>query len=277
MKNIIIKSRSLIFVFSILCFMSVFVSTKCFAATETINDGAGLLSSDEKLSLEEECNQIKSTYKTDMFIVTTNSTNGSSHEKYLSDYSDSTGVSDCVLLLICMDSNNRGFYIESFGTAEDYLTNTRINSIVEEIKPMLKGGSYHRAMKTFLVETSTYLSDLPTDREVATDKENYSSDSSGRSDKDGLFYQLWFQILISFGIGGAIVLVMALNASGKVTVTQSTYLDHNSARILAQHDHYLRTTVTKTRIQNDNNSSGSSGGSGTSSDGNSYNGGGSSF
>lgn len=253
MIKYITKSRVLLFTLGILCFVSVFLSTKCLAATETINDGASLLSGDEIADLEEQCNQIKTTYNTDMFIVTTNSTNGLTRKEYLSDYSDATGVNDTVLLLINMDSADRGFYIKSYGTAQKHLTNARIDNIMDQIRPQLKNASYREAMETFLNETSTYLKSVPA--------------------KEGLFYQLWFQIIVSLGIGGAIVLVMALNAGGKVTVNQETYLDNSTSRILAQHDHYIRTTLTKTKKQTNNNN----GGDGISDSGRSSNGGGGSF
>ena len=71
---------------------------------------------------------------------------------------------------------------------------------------------------------------------------------------------------------------MAYNSGGRVTVSEGTYRDFSSSRVVDRRDNYLRTSVTKTRKpSSDNNSSGggfSGGGSsgGTTSGGHSHSG-----
>ena len=44
---------------------------------------------------------------------------------------------------------------------------------------------------------------------------------------------------------GIAVTVMVYNSGGKVTVTGSTYMDHDTSEVLSQHDTYIRTDVTR--------------------------------
>ncbi|MNC75575.1 hypothetical protein D3C75_1271320 [compost metagenome] len=74
-------------------------------------------------------------------------------------------------------------------------------------------------------------------------------------------------------IGGIVVGIMAYNSGGRVTVNRATYEDSGASSVVDRGDRYIRTTVTKTKIEkNNNNGGGGGGGGGTTRGGHSHSG-----
>lgn len=277
MKKLILSSKSLLVLITltVMLFLAILPSSKSLAQTAAVEDGAGIFTADEITSFETQCTDISSTYNTDIYILTTNSTDGLNRHDYLSDYADSLAVENSVLLLICMDPDDRGYQIESFGTAQDLVLPERIDQISEDITPLLKSGSYALATQTFLDDTIYFLDNEPSQEDINSFHD--SVNSKGDNKEDSIFFQLWFQLLIAVALSAIIVIIMILNAGGKVTTNAETYLDHNDSHILAQHDHYVRTTLTKHKKPKNNGGGGGATGGNTSGGGRSFNSGGGSF
>lgn len=236
-----------------------------------VYDTAGLLSKEEAKELEELCNTYGKENSLDIIIITTNSIGSQTRQRYMEDfydkyiYDNSNFGGNCAMILVNMDPSDRGVEIQGYGEgpsegdAEYYLNGARIDTILDTVVKPLKTGNYYNAFQDFIKEVDYYVG------------LEYSS-------KNSLIYELWFQMLISLGIGGITVAIMAYNSGGKVTVNSGTYLDHNHSRILAKRDDYIRTTVTRTKKpKNDDNHGGGGSGAGVSSGGHSHSGGGRGF
>lgn len=241
------------FFFCLLMFLGANVIT-VNAQEQHVYDDAGVLSSDEISTLENEILTLQNAgsdlnikCSVDFYILTTNDLGGISFRQYMEDFYAKQNINDCVLLLICFEADNRVSEIQGYGKAKEYLNSTRINKIFDKMESYLRSADYYDGCITYLTQSKHFLNKNP--------------------NKDGVFHQIWFQLILSFIIGGCVMGTLAYNSGGKITVSQSTYLDTKNSKLLAKRDRYIRTSVTKTKRPENNSSNNSSGGSSHSSGG----------
>lgn len=249
-------------------FLLLLVGAKEIAAIEQkIYDDANLLDEAEIEELEELAKELAEEIGTDLIVLTTTSSmdvdpyTKKFYEEMAPGYDKPHGST--VILTINMEY--RDVYLESFGRAYDYLTSSRLTDIRESITPYLSNGEYFQAFENFMYFVYDYMIDSEPPSENGGSNippsygGNFPSGEYNIAQNDSIVGQLWFQILISVIIGLAGVGFMAMNAGGKVTVNERTYLNHQTSRVLRKRDNYIRTTVTKRRKPSSNNSSRSGG------------------
>ncbi len=289
---------SFLFLIAILFSFSDFHKITALAAPEDqkVYDNYGLFSDEEIANLEDACRRYGDEGKVDIVVITTEGLGGRSRKQYLEDFYDENSLGyenefgTAALILVDMDSGNRGVEIQGYGDAEYYINNDRTEYILDDIAPMLNDGDYYDAMIEYCKEVAYYMNEekgVNTSPATGTEgSSNYYGESaySGPSNYYGqeksIFFNTFFQLIIAIGIGAIAVAVMAIQSGGKVTVNKYTYMDEQSSRILAREDNYVRTTTTRVRKPTDNSGSSggrSSGGGGISSGGHSHSGGGRSF
>ncbi len=149
---------------------------KIYAYKELVFDEVGLFTEEEWVSLESEVNRLASDYNMDIVITTTNDTKGKSSREYADDYFDYGGFGqgqdrDGILFLIDMD--NREAYISSSGLGIRYLTDQRIEGVLDEVFDSgLGDGDYYGASQGFLRKTRQYLeAGIPSNQYSADEKE----------------------------------------------------------------------------------------------------------
>ena len=164
------------------------------------------------------------------------------YEKYSDTYSELSKKGACVLVLDL--SENRYAFIQAFGELKEsgLLKENRRKSIIEKITEDFSSDNRYEGCKTYFDTASRYVKIKPS------------------MNPNSIFLKLWFQLLLAVVVGFLIVLFNAINMSGKMTVNDRTYLDENRSRLIGKHDHYIRTSVTKTKRSSDNDSGNSSGG-----------------
>lgn len=254
-------------------------SVPAYAAdTEVKNvyDNASLLNDEELSQLDSQCQTVNDARNINIVILIADSINGN-RKQYLEDYYDGhrPALSDAVLLLLNMDKNDRGIEIQGYGSCEFYLSDDRINLILDDMMPYLKDGEYFDALEFFISQTDSYMGQEPTTHYKHTEADNqaYNEANGVNPDEDSFAKRTLIHLGIALFIGAVSVAVMAYHSSGRNTTSQSTYLDANNSRILGRWDRYLRTTTTRRRKPEQNHSSGG----GVSSGGSSHSGGGRSF
>lgn len=202
-----------------------------------IDDQADLFTSTEEDDLTSKMKKLQNKYETDMVILTMDGRNGLSAKQVIDDYvdahcDDGTLSEDVVISL--RDVSDRWIEIRSYGKAETYITNSRVDTILDDMTPELKADNYYDAYLTYLDDVNTYLGKHPNP-----------------------LTWLWVQLLIGLGLGAIITFVMVFNTRGKITTNSHTYLDQQHSGLVAKRDMYVTTTVKRTHIPK---SSGSSGG-----------------
>lgn len=97
-----------------------------------VYDDAGLLTTEEGTAVNDEITTLKEKTGWNIYAVTTEDAGGKTSVEYADDFFDehSTEAEDGVALLIDMD--NREIYLSTCGKAIRYLTDTRIDSILDD-------------------------------------------------------------------------------------------------------------------------------------------------
>ncbi|KHO38571.1 hypothetical protein OR62_09795 [Clostridium tetani] len=208
---------------------------------QKIYDFAELLTLEEKKEFEEIASKYSEKREIDIIILTTNNTKDKDIVKYMKDFYNEKALGydkphgNCAILTI--DVQHRGVYLAGFYKGEEYLDNSRCDLIRKKITPDLLKKNYYDAFKYFIETSYKYMGIKP------------------GVNPDNILFELWFQITTSIVVGAVTVGIMAYNLGGRVTVTQSTYLDANNSGIIQKRDDYIRTLITKKRKSKTKNES----------------------
>lgn len=244
-----------------------------YAASEGIEqkkqylyDDASLLTVEQHEALVESLQATSTKHETDVIIIT--STSGADTEYMTEEFYDNNGpgfegeFGSTAILYI--DSNIRSVYMAGFGTAERTLNSERLDRINEQIIPYLGENNYYEAMRQFVKLADQYMGTIP---EVVPPSSggnlpNIAPDghpSPAPSDKlppDHILFNGWFQLGISMIIGLIVVSILGYRFDNKLKVTYRTYEDRSTSQVIASEDRYLHSTVTKRKIERNDNSSG---------------------
>lgn len=232
---------------------------------QRIYDYGNLLTKEEVESLEELSNKYSSKREIDIIILTTNDTEGKYVIDYMGDFYEEKALGydkpHGNVAILTMDMANRDVHVGGFHKGKEYLDDNRSNMVRNKITPKLASGDYFEAFHDFIKTTYKYTGIKP-----------------GVS-PDNILFNIWFQLITSLIIAGAVVGAMFYKSSGRITVNEGTYRDSSSSRVVSRRDNYIRKSVQKHRKSSSNNNSGGGGssgggsiGSGTTSGGNSHSG-----
>jgi uncharacterized protein len=132
-----------------------------YADKALVVDMAGLFSEEEAAKLQQKVEVLGAEYGMDIVIVTISDAEGKSSREYADDYFDYNGYGvgeerDGILLL--MDFDNREMYISTSGSGIKYLTDERIERILDAILDGgLTNGDNFGAANAFLESTAGFL------------------------------------------------------------------------------------------------------------------------
>lgn len=222
-----------------------------------IFDEAGLLSEQDRNELNALANQYSAERQTDLIIYTTNNEEQKSDKLLTEEFYDNRAPgydkSHGNTVILTLDMYHRKMYVAGFYKGEEYVDNSRAAKITAKIASELTDGNYRMAFEKFLNLSYEYL------------------DLKPGVNPDNILFKTWFQVAASLAIGGGVVGVMMYRSGGRVTVNRSTYEDSSNSHVVDRQDRYIRTTVTKTKIEKSNNNGGGGGG-GTTAGGHSHSG-----
>ncbi|WP_420819710.1 TPM domain-containing protein [Paenibacillus faecis] len=225
-------------------------------ASRLIYDDARLLNQADYDELDAMAREYGAKHEIEIIILTTENPENRDVVQLTEDFYDAQGPGydkahgDTIMLT--MDMRNRDIYLAGFYKGEEYFDDARLDRIREKMTPLLSAGEYRQAFETFIKTVDRYM--------------NYKPGFN----PDNILFNLWFQLGAALAIGGIAVGVMAYRSGGRVTVNGGTYEDSGNSGVLQREDRYIRTTVTKRKIEKSSSSSG--GGGGTTSGGHSHSG-----
>lgn len=245
-----------------------------------IYDYADLLTEEEEAELELSYYQWGLEAETDIILVTTDNMEGKSDKVYLEDFQDELYFTQDMLAenasLMLINMEDRVVTIQGYGDCEFWLSNDRIEYILDWVYEGLVDGDYVAAAESFGEQTAYYMNQ---DKGVATEYEpgpDYGESYGGPSDYyseplnerytageylDMELSEAFSGSLLLAVVGSSVAcLIIGLNRKTKVTVYPATYMDQQNSGLSAKRDDYLRTTVTKVRRPKESSSSTSSGG-----------------
>ncbi|WP_409271876.1 TPM domain-containing protein [Neobacillus sp. SCS-31] len=256
-----------------------------FDRNHYIYDNAHLLTDDESAELQQVASEYGKERETAFIIITLDGTNGKDIVQYVEDFYDEHGPGydqpHGNTAFLAIDMNERDVYLAGFKKAEQYLDDSRLDLIREELTPDLSGGQYFAAFSTFMNRAYEYMGIEP-DVGNGSYTGNGSDVGNGSYMDNGsivspqvnnhyefadqpsttIFFRWWFQLIVSLIIAGVVVMIMAYGAGGRVTVNARTYMDSHRSKVVNQYDNFVRQTVTKQRKPSTNTNSGIGGGGG---------------
>lgn len=213
-----------------------------------IYDEAGLLTSEQAETLNELANEYAEKRETDMLVVTSANAANADVKKMAEDFYDKQAPGydkphgNAVILM--MDMKNREIYLAGFYKAKTYLDDSRLDQIRGKISPDLTSGDYETAFRTYMKTAYRYMGVRP------------------GVNPDNLLFNTWFQLAVSVVLAVVIVAAMVFRSGGRITVQRQTYEDASESGVLDHRDQYIRTTVTKRKIEKNRGGGGSGGGGG---------------
>ncbi len=251
-------------------------SLPVLAAKELVIDEAGLLTQSQIEDLNDRLNSLSNEFNMDIVITTTNDTDGKSSREYADDYFDYNGFGvgpdyDGILFLIDMD--NREVYISTTGIGIRYLTDQRIERVLDEVfESGLADGDYYGASIGFINGTEKYLrGGIPSNQHIVEEKVNKLTTAD-----------VIIALIGGLGVGGAFVVSVKSGYKMKNPGNPFSYSNNSIVNIATTEDRLVDTFVTHRIIPKPKPSSG--GGSSTgrstvhrSSSGRSHGGGGRKF
>jgi uncharacterized protein len=242
-----------------------------FDRNHYIYDYAHLLTNEESEELQHVASVRGKERGTALIIITLDDTNGKDIVQYVEDFYDEHGPGydqpHGNTAILAIDMNERDVYLAGFKKAEQYLDNSRLDLIREEMSPDLSSGQYFDAFSVFINRAYEYMGIEPDDGELG-----YTGNGSigspivnnsyelGVQPSKNIFFQWWFQFIVSLIMAGVVVMIMAYRAGGRVTVNARTYMDSNRSNVVNRYDNFVRQTVTKQRKPSNNTNSGGGGG-----------------
>ncbi len=240
------------------CLLMLLSCIAVFGASPRVYDDAALFSEAELQSLEARATELSEGLQMDLVIVTITDNLGKTSRQFADDFYDENGFgygseADGVLLLINME--DREVYITTTGIAIKYLTDARIEAILDKVYEYLPDGHYGDAAMAFLTQVDNYVR-----TGIPSDQYTYDEDTNTIVEEETpLVQKLFYYFIIAIAAAGIVVGIMAALNKGRKGTTKHTYLDANSFNVFNRYDHHINTQQTFVIIKKDPPSSGGSG------------------
>ena len=266
------KFKSLICLFIFLITLSP-INVKA-AETKNIKDYLNYLSEPKVQQLQNSIDEVANKYNLDTVIVITDNTEGKTSMEYADDFYDYNNYGfdsekSGILLLINMDS--REIWISTTGKAINIFSDTRIDTIINEITSYLSDGDYEGASSKFLERVDYYGT-----KGVVTDDEDLSIEENSTPPPFSSRLKEKVTSPATYVIALIISLLVTLRSKRNVTVNNRTYEDKGSFSLTNKQDIFVGENTTRRKIQKQSNNSSHST-THTSSSGTTHGGGGGSF
>lgn len=250
-----------------------------------VYDYADLLTGSEEAELTAACLVSEEQLETELYILTTKDTGGKETVDYADDFGDehAFGYDQPYgnYIILCIDMDNRVVWVSTSGKAIDYLTEARIDALLDDLYGYLTSGDYYHTCLSYIESARSYLSDRPSYSKPETEPDRYQDTMYRYDEEASLTDSILFRLAVSVVIGAVSVFIMSFQSRSRVTAHAGTYA-RNGVKIHQKADRYIRTMTTSRRINTESHSGGggshsSSGGRHTGSSGHSHGGGGRSF
>lgn len=230
-----------------------------FAATNTVVDDAGLFTAEEIQSLTEQTADINKKFKGELFIYTTTTTDEDTKEAARTYLRGQIGNNENGAVLL-IDMGTRSYYLATSGNMIDYLTDSRIKAINEEVEEGLRSSDYYSAATAFLDGSSRYID------EGVPGGHYYIDETTGKITRYKVLTPL--EILIALGIAAAMAIAFFVSVTARYQLKRAQYrypFREKSSLTLSRKEDTLTNSFVRTRViprvKNNNNGGGGSGGS----------------
>ncbi len=233
---------------------------------------------DDTQALVREAEAFSAECGWDLMFVTTDDTDGREAREYAEDYfMDHYAQDDGIVYLIDMD--NREIYVATSGDAIHFLTDSRIDDMLDAAYEKVSDGKYQETFAVMLRESvkdfqrgipdNHYIYDEDTGKVVYYEKPKSVTGAEAA-----------FSVVIGLIAGGLVFITVAATYRMKIGRYHYRWQENSKLSLRKKDDHFVRRFVTTRKIKHDPPSGGGGGGGSsvhTGSGGHSFGGGGRSF
>ena len=221
------------------------------ASGQRVYDDADILSEEEEIRLEQLCAAYAEETHADFVIVTTADAQFKTSTDFADDFYDQGGFGyekvhgTGVLFLIDMD--NREIAISTCGDAIYYMTDPRIDEVLNAVYQYVSEGDFGGGCKMFLQKTAAFLKSDPYAR--PTFKERMLASLK----RSPLYIALAAIVALIYGSS------LKRSKAYQNTTNYMTYQDRGNFHLVQREDFFLRETTTTRRIITDSGRTGGGG------------------
>lgn len=245
------------------------LNTYAVDASEKIYDFSNILTEDEEKELKETIDKFIKEYKTDVVILTDDLKymTDMENENYASDFYDYNDFgmdynNSGVLLFRNTYSNDPYYNIYMFGDAQLYLSQDRVEVILDNIYNHLHNKNYLKGFTKFVDDLELYYSEG-----IPKTMKDYEVDENGYLKKK--YTVPWFQAIgISLVVTALIMFILIKKNKMVAKATKANqYINYNQSKITNKRDVFLSTSTQSYTIDSGDGGGSSIGSSGGSSGG----------
>lgn len=222
------------------------------ALTVEIADDADLLSDGEEKELLFALQELSAAADWACFAITANDTKGLSTQAYADDFVDTHAFEqDGVCFLI--DMQHRQVYIATTGEAIRYLTDERIERVLDEGYDELTDGDYAGCFLSMTEKTEDYY-------DAGIPRNQYNEDAYGNRDyyrnrrKELTWVEALIALVIALGAAGGFAAVVMGKYRLKFSTYRYDFFNHSSLHLSDRKDVQVNEFVTRQRIQEQSSS-----------------------
>lgn len=225
-----------------------------------VYDGAGLLTDGDIAMLNMVIGVLEEESGWNVYAVTTADAGGKTAGAYADDFFDthSTEQEDGVTALIDMD--NREIYISTCGEAIRYLTDERIESVLDEAYEQISEEDYAACLHVMILGIEKYYQEG-----IPSNQYNYDEDTGAISRYHSL---TWLEIMVAIVVSVTVGILVYAAVVGKYRLKfggyQYPFHDYGQVNLRVSDDRFLNQTVTHRRIPKQTSSGGNQSSSGRS-------------
>ena len=125
----------------LLTLLLLLVPVSAWADGTAVDDQAGLFSQEKEQELTDRIEELTADWNMDFVVVTTEDAEGKTSEEYADDYYDYNGYADDGALYL-IDLDNGSVWISTAGKMIRYLTDARIDAVIDAGYDNLKAKNY---------------------------------------------------------------------------------------------------------------------------------------
>lgn len=254
-------------------FLFLMIPTAVRAEGETVVDQADLFTDEQEQRIRERAEEMSEKWKQDYVVVTVSEGVDKTSEEYADDYYDTHGYGENGALYL-IDLYNNNVWISTSGSMIRFLTDDRIQRVIDAGYGDLKGQQYAEGILQMLGRTEEYMN-----LGIPDGQYNYNPETGEVS----RYYSLTsMEILLAFAAAAVCVLIFVIGVHSSYKMKKSQYeypfQKLGQLRLNQKEDRFINETVTRRTISQDSSSGGGGGGNQssvhTSSSGSTHGGGG---
>lgn len=224
----------------LLLLLAVLMPMGSFAAAPVVDD-ANLFTSTEIAQMEALIQTIQSTYQMDAVVVTSQHVPTDGSQAYADDFYDYNGYGlgeDHAGILYLIDLSNRVPHISTAGVMIDYMTDHRINDLLDTVDAYLQRGRYGDSAIALLKQVTTFLQE-------GREKGSFRYDAETGERLTGLYNPLTtMEMGIAVAAGLLVCWLVVSAVRGRYLLKGTTYRYNANVNtgldVTHTRDHYLR-------------------------------------